>query len=183
MPLSRSKIREYVKSLARCRTPDAVLITLQSYSRPYHGVDVIGAWGTPVSAWRPGENLFYHPDVSKQYARDYLEGFERNGFSALSLKAWVSSVPFTHAEAEKGTYAPHKNNANWIFPVFQRHGFRDGLYCPFRTWGVGFSSASLLALAPYSRIVLSAAGQAAIGRIEALLHATRRRPNHSDTLT
>ena len=62
--------------------------------------------------------------VPRSFWPDYLKRYAEHGYSALTLKAWRTSVPFTFAEAE------HDNSgsqASWIFDFFRRYDNTAGL--------------------------------------------------------
>ena len=107
-------------------------------------------------------NLFFHPDIPKQYWPAYKELQARHGYSALALRARRSSTPFTLAEAAMDP----ELKGNWIFEHMRGYGFRDGLYCVYATWAVVYRSSKLLALSPIERAFLSAVAQMAIEQFE-----------------
>jgi len=170
-------VQQFADDVGRLQTPLAVLVALQNVSHCTLGVEVLGAWilarnfEDQLTDWREGEKLFFHPDVPRSYWPDYLKQYAEHGYSALTLKAWRTSVPFTFAEAE------HDNSdspASWIFDFSRSYNIRDGLYCTYRAWAVVFISTKLLALRPSQRAFLAAAAQAAVGRIEDIVKSRRK---------
>jgi len=171
-------VQQFADDVGRLQTPLAVLVALQNVSHCTVGVEVLGAWilarnfEDQLTDWRKGGNLFFYPDVPRSYWPDYLKQYAEYGYSALTLKAWRTSVPFTFAEAE------HDNSgspASWIFDFSRSYNIRDGLYCTYRAWAVVFISSKLLALPLSQRTFLAAAAQAAIGRIEEIVNSRRKR--------
>ena len=125
-----------------------------------------------ITDWREGENLFFHPDIPRSFWPDYLKQFAEHGYSALTLKARRTSVPFTFAEAQRDQSV---SQASWIFGFLRTYNIRDGLYCTYRAWAAAFISSKLLALRPSQRTFLAGAAQAAIGRIEEIINSRRKR--------
>jgi DNA-binding CsgD family transcriptional regulator len=170
---------EFADDVIRLRTPVAVLVALQNLSRSTVGIGVLGAWSLPryirerVEQRQMGVNLWLHPDVPADYWPRYQEKFAAHSLSVLALKARVASVPFTFAEVEKESI--ERQTSNWVFGFMRSLGIHDGLYCVYRNWSVVFISTSLLALSPANRTFLAAAGQIAVGRIEQMVKAERRR--------
>ena len=181
------RTHKFADDVAALRTPVAVLIALQNLSRSVAGPGVLRAWNLPryikerVEPRQMGVNLWLHPDIPADYWARYQEQFAANGLSVLALKARVSSVPFTFAEAGREIGA--RQPSNWVFGFMQSLGIRDGLYCVYRHWSLVFISPSLLALSPANRTFLAAAGQIAVGRIEQMVKAQglSRRRNGKDT--
>jgi hypothetical protein len=171
-------VQQFADDVGRLHTPLAVLVALQNVSHYTLGVEVLGAWILPryfkdqITDWREGENLFFHPDVPRSYWPDYLKQYTEHGYSALTLKAWRTSAPFTFAEAEDDNSG---SQDNWIFNFSRSYNMRDGLYCAYRAWAVVFISTKLLALRLSQRAFLAAAAQAAIGRIEDIVNSRRKR--------
>jgi DNA-binding CsgD family transcriptional regulator len=165
--------------VAGLATPAAVLIALQNLSRSIFGIGVLGAWSLPryikerVEPREIGVNLWLHPDIPVDYWPRYRDKFTAHGLSVLALKARTASVPFTFAEAGKENRA--QQTSNWVFGFMESLGIRDGLYCVYRNWSLVFISPRLLALSPANRTLLGAAGQIAVGRIEQMIKANRRR--------
>jgi DNA-binding CsgD family transcriptional regulator len=178
MPERLEKAVQFADDVGRLHTPLAVLVALQNVSLCTLGVQVLGAWTLPhyfkdeITDWREGENLFFHPDVPRSFWPEYLKQFAEHGYSALTLKARRTSVPFTFAEAQRNE---SNSQANWIFGFLCSHNIRDGLYCTYRAWAVVFISTKLLALRLSQRAFLAAATQAAIGRIEDIVNSQRKR--------
>jgi DNA-binding CsgD family transcriptional regulator len=174
---------QFADDVTRLQTPNAVLVALQNMSRSTVGINVMGTWHLPryfennIDTWRDGEMLFLHPDVPDDYWPSYQKQFAIHGFSALALKARSCSTPFTFAEAETETKA--RKARNWIFDFCRSYDIRDGLYCTYGEWAVVFISTKLLALRPFQRAFLAVAGQAAVGRIEAIVKTPRRRRKKS----
>jgi DNA-binding CsgD family transcriptional regulator len=171
-------VQQFADGIGRLHTPLAVLVALQNVSYCTLGVEVLGAWILPryfkdqISDWQEGENLFFHPDVPRTFWPDYLKQYAEHGYSALTLKAQRTSVPFTFAEAE---HEESGSQGSWIFNLFRSYDMRDGLYCTYRAWAVVFISTKLLALQLSQRAFLPAAAQAAIGRIEDIVSSRRKR--------
>jgi DNA-binding CsgD family transcriptional regulator len=171
-------VQQFADGVGRLQTPLAVLVALQKVSHCTLGIDVLGAWILPryfkdeIIDWREGENLFFHPDVPRSFWPDYLKQYAEHGYSALTLKARRSSVPFTFAEAE---HDGSGSQAGWIFGFMRGYNIRDGLYCTYRAWAVVFISSKLLALPLSQRTFLAAAAQAAISRIEEIVNSRRKR--------
>jgi len=147
---------------------------------------VLGAWilarnlkDDQITDSREGENIFFHPDVPRSFWPEYLKQYTEHGYSALTLKAQRTSIPFTFAEADDDS----GSQASWIFDFFRRYNMRDGLCCTYRAWAVAFISTKLLALPLSQRAFLAAAAQAAIGRIENIVKSRRkgRREKKVDT--
>jgi DNA-binding CsgD family transcriptional regulator len=110
--------------------------------------------------------------VPRSYWPEYLKQYAEHGYSALTLKARRTSIPFTFAEAERDA---SDSKANWVFRFSHSYTMRDGLYCTYRAWAVVFISNKLLALRPSQRAFLAAAAQIAIGRIEDIVNSQRKR--------
>jgi DNA-binding CsgD family transcriptional regulator len=171
-------VQQFADEAGRLHTPLAVLVALRNVSHCTLGVEVLGAWTLPryfkdqITHWREGENLFFHPDVPRSFWPDYLKQFAERGYSALTLKARRTSVPFTFTEAERDGSG---SQAAWIFGFLRSYNMRDGLYCTYRAWAVVFTSPKLLALPPSQRTFLAAAAQVAIGRIEEIVNSRRKR--------
>ena len=171
-------VQQFADDIGRLHTPLAVLVALQNVSHCTLGVGVLGAWVLPryfkdqITDWREGENLFFHPDVPRSYWPEYLKQYAERGYSALTLKARRTSVPFTFAEAERDGSG---SQASWIFGFSRSYNMHDGLYCTYRAWAVVFISPRLLALRLSQRAFLAAAAQAAIGRIEDIVNSRRKR--------
>jgi len=170
-------VQLFADDVGRLHTPLAVLVALQNVSLCTLGVQVLGAWTLPhyfkdeITDWREGENLFFHPDVPRSFWPEYLKQFAEHGYSALTLKARRTSVPFTFAEAEQDDSG---GQVSWIFGFFRSYNIRDGLYCTYRAWAVAFISTKILALRLSQRAFLAAAAQAAIGRIEDIVNSRRK---------
>jgi DNA-binding CsgD family transcriptional regulator len=170
-------VQQFADDVGRLHTPLAVLVALQNVSLCTLGVQVLGAWALPryfkdeITDWREGENLFFHPDVPRSFWPEYLKQFAEHGYSALTLKARRTSVPFTFAEAEPDDSG---GQVSWIFGFFRSYNIRDGLYCTYRAWAVAFISTKILALRLSQRAFLAAAAQAAIGRIEDIVNSRRK---------
>jgi DNA-binding CsgD family transcriptional regulator len=170
-------VQQFADDVGRLHTPLAVLVALQNVSHCTAGVEVLGAWALPryfkdeITDWREGENLFFHPDVPRGFWPEYLKQFAERGYSALTLKARRTSVPFTFAEAEQDASG---SQASWIFGFFRSYNIRDGLYCTYRAWAVAFISTQILALRLSQRAFLAAAAQVAIGRIEDIVKSRRK---------
>ena len=170
-------VQQFADDVGRLHTPLAVLVALQNVSHYTLGVEVLGAWvmahhlKDQITDWREGENLFFHPDVPRSFWPDYLKQYAEHGYSALTLKAWRTSVPFTFAEAE---HDDPGSQAGWIFDFSRSYNMRDGLYCTYRAWAVAFISTKLLVLRLSQRAFLAAAAQAAIGRIEDIVKSRRK---------
>ena len=151
-------VQQFADDVGRLHTPLAVLVALQNVSHCTLGLEVLGAWvmarhiKDQMTDWREGENLFFHPDVPPGFWPDYLKQYAEHGYSALTLKAWRTSVPFTFAEAEQDDSG---SQASWIFDFFRRFDMRDGLYCTYRAWAVAFISTKLLALRLSQRCIPS----------------------------
>jgi hypothetical protein len=115
-------VQQFADDIGRLHTPLAVLVALQNVSHCTLGVGVLGAWVLPryfrdqITDWREGENLFFHPDVPRSYWPEYLKQYAEHGYSALTLKARRTSVPFTFAEAERDGSG---SQASWIFGFFR----------------------------------------------------------------
>jgi DNA-binding CsgD family transcriptional regulator len=171
-------VQQFADQAGRLHTPPAVLVALRNVSHCTLGVEVLGAWTLPryfkdqITHWREGENLFFHPDVPRSFWAEYLKQFAAHGYSALTLRARRTSVPFTFAEAERDGSG---RQAAWIFGFLRSYNMRDGLYCTYRAWAVVFTSSKLLALPPSQRTFLAAAAQVAIGRIEEIVNSRRKR--------
>jgi DNA-binding CsgD family transcriptional regulator len=170
-------VQQFADDVGRLHTPLAVLVALQNVSHYTLGVEVLGAWILPryfkdqIADWREGENLFFHPDVPRSFWPDYLKQYAEHGYSALTLKARRTSVPFTFTEAERDESG---SQANWIFSFLRSYNMRDGLYCTYRAWAAVFISPRLLALRLGQRTFLAAGAQAAIGRIEESVNSRRK---------
>jgi DNA-binding CsgD family transcriptional regulator len=173
-------VQQFADDVGLLHTPLAVLVALQNVSHCTLELEVLGAWVVArhikdqMTDWREGENIFFHPDVPPGFWPDYLRQYGEHGYSALTLKAWRTSVPFTFAEAE---HDDSRSQASWIFDFFRRYDTRDGLYCTYREWAVVFISTKLLALRPSQCAFLAAAAQAAIGRIEDIVKSRRKGRN------
>ena len=172
-------VQEFAAGVATLRTPLSVLDGLSKLSRECD-VQPCAAWFLPRGLigftwrWHPGETLFVDRHVSKDFFPRYRQAFEANGFSFMSLKARLASLPFTFAEAEKEAKATRSRN-QWIFPFMRGFNMNDGLYCSYRKWHCIFVSPQLLALSPGQRALLSVAAQFAIGRIETIVVSPRKR--------
>src|SRR6516165_2265433 len=180
-------VQQFADDVGRLHTPLAVLVALQNVSHCTLGVEVLGAWilarnlkEDQITDSREGENIFFHPDVPRSFWPEYLKQYTEHGYTALTLKAQRTSIPFTFAEAE---HDDSGSPANWIFSFLHSYAAHDGLYCTYREWAVVFISTKLLALRPSQRAFLAAAAQAAIGRIEDIVKSRRkgRREKKVDT--
>jgi DNA-binding CsgD family transcriptional regulator len=82
-------------------------------------------------------------------------------------------VPFTNAEAERD--ARKAKLPNWIFDFLRKWHYADGLVCTYRHWATVYVSSRLIVLSPVNRVLLSAIAQVAIGQIEVIVNAKRKR--------
>jgi DNA-binding CsgD family transcriptional regulator len=152
----------------KIRTAEAVLVALGRISRIVN-VDVLGTWYLPSyfafrTDFKVGENVFLHPDAPAGYYANYLHHLKTEGRSTLASRARLASAQFTIAAAERDD--KRRKNAGWIYSFLRSYGIRDGLYCPFRTWALIYSSNRLLALKPAQRALLTCVAHTAVNRIE-----------------
>ena len=184
-PIRDRKLAEaclpFVDDAIRLRTPIAVLVSLQKICHIANELNVLGVWNLPAyfaysGRYRLNEDVFLHPDVPRNHWANYVTHLKDEGRSGLSILARGTSRPFTLAEAERE--AKRRKLYNWIFPLLHSYGFRDGLYCPFRTWALIYVSDKLVVLTPSQRALLGCVAHTAVSCIEEMVnkrHRGRRR--------
>src|SRR5215831_12761410 len=128
---------ELSREIAQETDPTTVIDILQRASSTRAGVDVVGAWRTPSqredwSAYRPNKNVFWHPNVRMSQWLEYMALAREHGPSVMMQMAWRNEGPFTFTEALRA--AKPTGSDRWSFDWHQRHGRRDGLFCPCGRW-------------------------------------------------
>ena len=166
---------KFSQHAATLKTPAEVLSALQTIVEPYD-INVLNARIMPatptemlIDSWRVGESLFIGNRISADYWPQCEKASRDNGFGALSIRARQATQAFTFAEANLEQKSSRRGS--WIFEFLRSFDIRDGLYCPFRSWVLVYSSPRLLALTPPMRSQLSTVAHTAVSRLEAITKA------------
>lgn len=174
----------FSRDVASLKTTAAVVAALQQISDSQNpGIRFGAAWylaksSSDFAALVPGKTLFISDELPWAALWREFRGLigEHSGIP-LADYGRRQSVPFTLTEARRDLQPT--GNEDWIFRMLQRHGIRDGLYCPFRHWTLCFWSGKVLdRLPPDARGMLFMAAGSAIGRIGGLV----KRPQRFETV-
>lgn len=141
--MKRADVLAFNVQLPGLKSPHDVVDRLHRDVATRAGLGVLAIWQRSFipSQWSEyviGQTLFPHPSVARKFWSEYFVLVARNGLTATQKMAWQNpGRPFTITEAMQATGATRGDR--WLVDLFQKHGFRDGFYCPVGTWTVVYS--------------------------------------------
>lgn len=176
MPRLTGAVLLFVKELPRCRSPDEVMNRLQAVVETT-GLQVASIWQRTLDPlgrdYALNKNVFRPRNSPPGFHEQLLDLVRKLGPSILSRYALQHRRPFTHNEAAR-TLKPTGND-RWVFELYQRHGFADGLILPCGEWTVALLSHTTLRTTRAERTNLCFAALHAASRIAELIRRSRKR--------
>jgi len=165
------RLPRLVHNIAGAAEPHAVLDALQKSAGP---LNVFSAWPMDFDHENsdPG-NILYGDSVSVKFREEYGTSVRRFGLNPVTRYTLTSPPPFTLTEARRKLQPVGRDQ--WVFPLLNDYGMRDGFVVPHGRWVVVYWSEHALELSPEHRMLLDVSGVAAIHRISAL-KAARKEP-------
>ena len=151
------------------------------------GLRVYGVWRIASHPLRKksvlGETLYRHPSVPWGLHEEYLLLAAEHIPSATSRMARQNRGPFTFLECARASKA--EGGDRWVFDLLEKHGIRDGFYCPVAVapqagkwtpglWAIVFWSPDPLKLPPPVRASIYFMATQAAFRLEQLVNTKHR---------
>lgn len=175
----RLRVHQFCNEAGRLRHPTVVLAELHKVVQHYQQMGVFGCWYVPrrltdFGTWAVGETVFFGPDIDgPSFTKEYLALLKEAGGSDMGMLARMEPTAFTFTEAMHQLQL--SGRARWLFDLFQRHGIRDALYCPFRHWMLLYRSKRVLGnIPPVPKAMLYSVANVAVGRINRLVKQPQR---------
>lgn len=164
---------QFASEIGGLKTPNHVLDALHALVRSL--VNVYAAWRMPIyrsgmELYVSGENVWFHSSVSQAFIKDFWPLMRQNGKSPLALLAHQSRKLITWSEGMRKLALT--GDEAWLFDLARRHRMRDGAYCSFGAWMVGYwSSKPIRQLSAADRACLCMAAGFAVHRLEEMINA------------
>lgn len=163
------RLPNLIRAIGAATDSDDVLDALHRAFAPLR-VGAVFSLRSAADVVQPAD-ILYHESAPSAVRQACYAIYSQYGLSQITQLALLDPLPFTFSEAT--AFLQPSGHDRGIFDLLQKHGIRDGLYCPHGSWMVVFWSDRVLknnsALTREVRMTLDAAASIAVYRLKEMM--------------